>query len=226
MFEDNYLNITLNDAEVYFLAQEAKLKQIIGLGIDYEAINKETKVELKQQVYDSLEKKALLQMDFSGNSTVEESTAKILKEFEKPQRCMVYQFHNNTEDFSTMRKVYDNSRNYLALEYFTQNDFGLYRLEHDCDIDAFLFAEERIDAVEIEENAEIQFAEEKIDNIEQAVEESQCFAIVTDFQYLPENDTYAFSQCAYLKISDIWYYMETKGDEDISIHPVTELVRF
>ncbi|MGN1419680.1 MAG: hypothetical protein ACI4W6_10155 [Acutalibacteraceae bacterium] len=218
MFEENFKNIELTDGEIYFLAGELKLGQIVGLGIDYAGMNKEMKMSFRQESYDLLEKHEAIQMDFSGNTTVDTNYASVVKAFEKPEHCFVVQHKDMKTDISDMRKIYLNDGIYTALEYVDENVCRVYQFDNVSDSNQFLLFNLHIDA-KLTEHAEVNF--EKYKSVEEIIDDCNEFAIITE--YVRVNDTYKCIEYIYVNMSDEWYYLE--GDENnIHVNPVTEQV--
>ncbi|MCH5314360.1 MAG: hypothetical protein J1E81_00495 [Eubacterium sp.] len=219
MFEENFKNIELTNGEIFFLAAELKLEKIIGLGIDYEAMNKETKMEFKQESYDWLQKHEAIQMDFSGNTVVNNNYATVIKAFEKPERCVIVQHKDVKNDISDMRKIYLNNSIYTALEYVDENVCQVYEFSNGLDSNKFILFNLNIDVKD--ENASKPDSK-NFETVEAVIKESKEFAIITE--YVLRNGNYQYIESIYVNISDVWYYLESDNENNINANPVTEEV--
>ena len=219
MFEENYKNIELTDGEIFFLATELKLEKLIGLGIDYGTMNKETKMAFKQESYDWLQRHEAIQMDFSGNTVVNNNYATIIRAFENPLRCIIIQHKDVKNDVADMRKIYLNNGVYTGLEYVAENVCQVYEFDNGIDSNDFLLFNLNID---VKEESDTEQDPKKYENIETVLDECKEYAIISE--YVLRNGRYDFIELVYVNISDSWYYLESVSDEHINANPVTEKV--
>lgn len=220
MFNEFYSNIELTDAEIYFLAKELNLQQIIGLGFDYQEMNTEMKNAVKQESYDLFEKQGALQMNFSGKTMVNDEYADIVKSFEHPVYCGIVQHIDICKKASSMRKVYLNDGVWTALDYIEENVCCVYRFPDKNKSNSFLFANINIDAVEDFSDKQVVYS-----SIDKLSENSTDILITTE--YILKNDVYEAIQQIYAKLNNgNWYFSELVSDEtNIILSPVTELVK-
>lgn len=205
MFEENYKEMELTDAEIYFLAKELKLNQIIGLGFDFDSMNKELKVGLKQESYDLFAEQKALKMDFFGNTTVNENYEKIIKAFEYPDFCGIVQHLNIADNSSFMRKAYKNGGAWTALDYVGENLSSVYEFNSSEEASAFLFY-----GVTIDENAnDIHISFENIEAMRNAARD---LVIFTEYKKENEND-YSVLQKVLVFIDGKGWFTADSGDE-------------
>lgn len=216
MFEDNFIDIYLTDAEIYYLAEEMKLEKLIGVGIDFELLSKEEKIAIKQDSYDLLEKQIALQMNFSGETTVDEKYANIVKRFENPDYCAILQEWKADDDTSSQRKIYKNGDLWTGLDYFNVAASFVLEFDNEDDVNKFFFNGETFsgdnDAEEIE-----------FETIDKGLEAISEFKII--YEFIKTEETYEFVQVAYAKYEDAWYIVQSEEEsERITLMPVVNIV--
>ena len=220
MFEEFYLNIELTDAEIFFLAKELDLNQIIGLGFDYESMSKEMKNAIKQESYDLFEKQQALQMDFSGNTIVADSYASVIKSFEYPAYCRIVQQVDAEKKESYMRKVYSDNGEWIALDYIAENVCHVYKLPDANNANSFLFGNINIDAQNEPSEQQIVFS-----SIAKLYDNASKLFVVTE--YILKGNSYEAVQKIYANlINKGWYIVDLSSTEtSVILNPVTELVK-
>lgn len=214
MFEENFKNVFFNDFMIYFLAKEAELRQIIGIGLDFDTLNKELKNEIKQECYDFMLKNEIISMDFSGKTIINDSYKKYITMFENPQYCCIVQEIDNEKNCSYQRKIYKDHDLYIGLDYETESDSALYEFNDHRDAGQFAFLNLDIRSVLTgnDDLAAIPFAfsEDEISKARQCV-------IVTE--YIPKEETYETIQSIYIRKDD-WYEIITDDANNTSLSKV------
>lgn len=219
MFEEFYKNIELTDAEIYFLAKELEMNQIIGLGFDYESMNKEMKNTIKQESYDLFEKQQALKMDFSGNTTVNEDYANVVKSFEFPNYCGIVQHVGMSKEVSALRKVYCNDNKWTALDYERENLCSIYVLPDKKHANDFLYFNLNI-ASNDKNNTVVTF--DSLEKLKQVADD-----IVATTEYIKNGNTYKVIQRIFVNVKNMdWFEADVKSEEtNIILIPFKDLVK-
>ena len=216
MFEENNLGIDLSDAEIYFLAREMKLERLVGFSIDYDSMNKELKMEIKQEGYKLLESKNALQMDFSGNVVVDSRFADIIKHFENPQKVIVWQYYQKKDNQSQLRKAFISGDDIIALEYFLPAVSSVFRLNSTEDVNSFIKAGTAIENTSNNQSTNV------LVKIEEIVD--KCSEHLTLSTFTKEGDGYLYTESIYCKIDDIWFLIDQTENDSVEIKVVNESV--
>lgn len=205
MFENNFSGIYLDDFIACFLAEELEMKQIIGIGLEFNTLNKEMKNEIKQECYDFMLKNAIISMDFSGNTIVNYDYKGIIECFEFPEYCCIVQETDNEKNQSFQRKIYKNADIYIGLDYTDESSNAVYKFDNIEDAEKFSFLNLEMYSENFDEKLKM-FA---IEDLEKEINSAKKCVIVTE--YIPTDDTYEAIQKIYI-LKDDWY--EIIGDND------------
>lgn len=218
MFEEFFSGIEISDCEMFYLAEELKLQQVIGLGVDYESMNQEDKTELKQTAYELLEKHNAIQMDFSGNTNINSDYADVMKKFEFPNNCTIFQHIDLVKKETSLRKVYLNNDEWVGLDYFDDGICDVYNLGDLEATNKFIFLDVCIDASG-ETKESIEFS-----SMEELQEKTVEIAILSS--YIMQDEYYAVTTLIFSKLEDgVWYVTDSQDDNRVNLSPVTELIR-
>lgn len=201
MFADNFTNIFLDDYVIYFLAKELNLEQIIGIGVEFDTLNKEIKNEVKQKCYDFMLQDGIISMDFGGNTTVGDAYKEIVTCFESPEYCCIVQETDSEEKASRQRKIYKSNGKYIGLDYTDEITCAVYKFEDIQTADRFAFLN-----LDIHSNStDMDFKPIAAENAEKEISEAKKCVIVTE--YIVSNAIYEAVQTVYVQKDD-WYAME------------------
>lgn len=217
MFEEYYTGIDLTDAQIYYLAIELKLQQIVGVGIDIDSLNPEMKTLVKSQCYDSFEAEKIIQMNFSGNVTVKEPYATYIKNMEHPNYCVVVQITDFVNETNQMQKLYLNEDKWMGLSFIDENSAGFFEFSANELAQKFVFAENEIYSKNIVDDESIEY----IDNIDTVISKSDKLIVVTEYQRTKES--YETIQKIYVYINNDWKEVQ-EIDNQISLVPITSNV--
>lgn len=205
MFEDSFSGIYLDDFIAYFLAEELEMKQIIGIGLEFNTLNKEMKNKIKQECYDFMLKNAMISMDFSGNTIVNYDYKEIIECFESPEYCCIVQEMDNENNQSLQRKIYKKADKYIGLDYADESSNAVYEFDNIKDAEKFSFLNLEMYSENIDEELKM-FA---VEDLEKEINSAKKCVIVTE--YISSDDTYEAIQKIYI-LKDDWY--EIIGDDD------------
>lgn len=222
MFEEYNLKIRLSVAEIYFIAKELGLEKIVGFAIDFEGLNKEAKVAIKTEVYEEFEKNKVLQMNFTGQTVVNNKYSEIVKVLENPELCRIINHIDNEKNTSDSRMIYKIENGiYYAFEEITEELYDVYKIPSELE-DEFLFADININASDDTQNASVQNFE-TIDELNKSAKE---IVVLSCFKKI--NNIYEFTQKMYMLSNENNWYAVNISDNDMLIiaEPVKENIDF
>jgi hypothetical protein len=221
MFDEYYTNVDLTVGEIYFLAKELNMEQIVGFGIDFDSLNKETKNELKAESYELFEKQKAIQMNFTGDTIVSPKYMKVIKSLEFPEQCSIIQHCDLSNNKSSTRHIYFNDDIWTAFDCISNECYSVYLLPNSEIANDFLFCNIKIDANENQEELE----EIKLNNVDELYKIATDIVVITE--YFKDEGTYRFVQTAFAKIINKGWFgvVMPNNDESIVLNCVTELIR-
>lgn len=194
MFEENYTGISFYDIGTYFLAQEMKKSQIIGMDFDFASLDDNAKVQVKLESYDYFRDNNILEMDFSGESSVSKMYSDMVSALESPDYCAVVQYADNRNGNTYKRKVYLNNSVWTAFDYFNESHFDIYTFDNDLQANKFAFI-----GIDITESSH---EEEKVHDLERLFNESDDVVIITE--YSKDSGKYNVSVSVYVNKNGVW----------------------
>ena len=219
--EQYFKNIGLTDIEIYYLAKELGLKQIVGLEIDYDSLNKETKNEAHQICYDFFKEHNILEMDFSGDTVVDEQYAQIITAFEDPEYCCVLLHYNKETNESACRKIYKNGDVWTALDYFASEKSAVFVFPDENTANEFMFDPVQIKAApNVSDLPEDKTAYLIADYASFAEHTSQTVMLT---EYTQKDGEHIAQQKLYVEQNNVWYELQC-ADETFTKIPVTQTI--
>lgn len=213
MFTDSFTNIFLDDYVIYFLAKELSLEQLIGIGVEFDTLNKELKNEVQQKCYDFMLENGILSMDFGGNTTVDESYKEIVTCFESPEYCCIVQETDSVENASRQRKVFKSNGKYIGLDYTDEITCAVYKFDEMSTANRFAFLDLNIYSKSTAEDLQAI----TVENIEKEIQAAKKCVIVTE--YIAADETYEAIQKVYV-LKDDWYEIEANENGQAALRTV------
>lgn len=214
MFADNFTNIFLDDYVIYFLAKELNLEQIIGIGVEFDTLNKEIKNEVKQKCYDFMLQDGIISMDFFGNTTIGDAYKEIVTCFESPEYCCIVQETDSEEKASRQRKIYKGNGKYIGLDYTDEITCAVYKFNEMQAANSFAFLQLNMHSKSTAEDLKSIPTE----NIEKEINEAKKCVIVTE--YIASDKMYEAIQKVYV-LKDDWYEIEAYENGQAALKKVS-----